>query len=448
MDPVSDLLAFLDASPTAFHAAAGLAGRLSAAGFAELAEGERWRLRPGARAFVRRHDGALMAFRLGRLPPGEAGFRVAVAHLDSPGLRLKLDSERSESGTCRIGIEVYGSPIVHTWLDRELSVAGRVVVAEGKGAPAVRLVDLRRPVAIIPNLAIHLNRDVNKGFEFNAQHHLQAILTAGSCGVRNSESATAGGGVVRGWLAAALGVAAEAIRSVELFLYDPRPACRLGPDGDMIVSGRLDNLAMSHAILLALTGGTQGAPERPRPQTSAAANTAVALFYDHEEIGSRSERGAESSLAETVLERLVLATGGTREDLHRALAKTLLVSADMAHAVHPNFADKHDPAYAPRLNAGPVIKSHAALRYATGAEGEAWFEACCRAVGVPCQRFIMRSDLACGSTIGPTTASLLGVRAVDVGNPMWAMHSSRETAGAADHAMMARALAAAFQQHV
>ncbi len=424
-DPVDSLLDFIDASPTAFQASGVIVQRLLDAGFQELREEESWRLEAGRCYLVRRSETAVVAFRPGLAGPAAGGFNLAVAHLDSPGLKIKLGSQ-STGGAAKVagvGIELYGSPIVGGWLDRELGVAGSVAVA-GPAGVARRGVSLLRPLAIIPSLALHLNREVNKGFEYNPQTQLRAIL--GSAG-------EAGGEPLRKLLAEELEVAPEAILAADLFLVPCQPGRRCGLERELIVAPRLDNLAMCHAALTALLAAEAGEVG------------AVAMFYDHEEIGSTSLQGANSSLLETWLERLVLAAGGDREAWHRACARSFLISADMAHAVHPNFADKHDPAYAPVLNGGPVIKTHAGQKYAGNSVAEAYFAQLCRASGVTCQQFVARADTPPGSTVGPLVSARLGMAAVDVGTPMLAMHSVRETAGARDQAGMIEVLARFFR---
>jgi len=275
-------------------------------------------------------------------------------------------------------------------------------------------------MSIIPNVAMHLNREVNKGFEYNAQNHLCAIIQAAVKGKKNR--------TLKDVIAAELKVKAEQIGECDLFLYDPSPAVKFGADNEFIISGRLDNLAMSHAILAAISESTAGD------------NTPVAVFYDSEEIGSSTPQGADSAFTTDILTRICIALKLYREQEIIALRKSFLISADMAHAVHPNFADKHDSAYQPQLNHGPVIKMNSSQRYATTSESSARFESLCEIAGVPCQKVVGRSDLVSGMTIGPITGSKLGIPTVDIGNPMWAMHSIRETMGTHDHDFIIKAL--------
>jgi aspartyl aminopeptidase len=413
------LLDFIDASPTPFHAVAEARRRLAEHLFTPLDERDSWGFSAGARHVVARHDSSLVAFSLGSQPPAEAGFLLVGAHTDSPNLRLKPRAELVRHGCRQLALEVYGGALLHTWLDRDLSLAGRVFVAAGEEA---RLVRFARPLCRVPSLAIHLDREVNeRGLVLHKQNHLPALLGLGE-----------GEGWLNELLAGELGVAAQAIAGWDLMLHDSTPSCVSGLAGEFLHAPRLDNLAGCHAALEALAAA---APARPAP-------TLVVALYDHEEVGSQSAEGAGSAFLAGLLERLVRTTGGSAEDVHRALARSLFVSVDMAHAVHPNYADLHEPQHAPRLGGGPVIKINSAQRYATSGATALRFERAARAAGVPAQRFVMRTDLPCGSTIGPITAARLGVATVDVGNPMLSMHSARELASSVDQVSMVAALTA------
>jgi aspartyl aminopeptidase len=282
------------------------------------------------------------------------------------------------------------------------------------------LIDFATPLAIIPNAAIHMNREVNKGFEYNAQNHLPAILQAATLEQT--------GQTVKELLAETLKVDLDDIGETDLFLYDTAKAQRIGIRGEMLACGRLDDLAMSHGILISLL------------ESKAAVQTQVGVFFDNEEIGSQTLQGANSSFLKDILERIGMAMKLNSEQQMIALRKSFMVSCDMAHAYHPNFADKHDPAYTPLMNQGPVIKLNANFRYATTADSSARFEAVCAQSGTPVQKIINRSDMPCGSTVGPMTSAALSIPAVDIGNPMWAMHSIRETMGVYDHEYLINAL--------
>jgi aspartyl aminopeptidase len=415
--------AFLDASPSSFHAARTAAAALEAAGFTALDETAAPETLPaGAKRYVLR-AGSLLAFRIGGKNPAEAGFRITAGHTDSPNLRVKPQPHRYDHGYLRLGVEPYGGVQLATWVDRDLGLAGRLIVRDGRGQRAV-LVDLRRPLCRIPTLAIHLNRGVNDdGLKLNAQNHLPALLA-----LREDKS----GDPLRALLGDAAGVAPGDILAWDLGLYDLTPAVVSGLDGEFLHSARLDNLGSCHAGL----EGMLAACEQDLP-----ASTAMLALFDHEEIGSTTERGAQSAWLEHTLERIVRdSAGDSAGGLGRALTMTWLLSADMAHAVHPAYGDKHDGEHMPKLNAGPVIKQHTNWRYATEADGAGLFLRLCEDAEVPCQWFVNRSDLACGSTVGPLVAARLGVRGVDVGNPMLSMHSAREMCGTQDQARMAAAM--------
>lgn len=425
LDPADDLCRFLDAAPSPSHAVAEIGARLRAGGFTELAEGDRWALTPGDQRYVVRRGGSVIAFRVGRSAPAEAGMRLVGAHTDSPTFKVRPHWDVHQAGYRLVGVEPYGGLLAHTWLDRELGVAGRLAL-RGGGSTLVRLpgAPLR-----LPSLAIHLDRGVRDGLTLDPQRHL--IPTWGADDVDT-------GGLLA-VLADAAGVGVAEIVGHDLVLVDGQPAARTGADDRWIASGRLDNLACCHSGLSALLA----APASDRTQ--------VLVCYDHEEVGSSSMQGASGSFLADTLGRLVAAGGGDDADeagrpdaqaLPRAVARSILVSADMAHAVHPTRSDRHEPAHTPRLGQGPVVKLNANQAYATDGTSGGWFAERCAEVDVPVQYFVSRADLPCGSTIGPLTATRLGVPTVDVGAPMLAMHSCREVAGADDVPLMVRALTA------
>lgn len=425
-----DLLAYLDASPTPWHCAKTSAERLAAAGFLALDEAASLTLGPGQGGYLVR-DGTLLAVRLGQRPPIESGFRLIGAHTDSPNFRLKPAAEVNKAGYRSLGVEVYGGPLYHTWFDRDLGLAGRVFVRGQGPVPEARLLHLQRPLCRIPSLAIHLNREVNTKLELNAQQHLAPMF-----GMAGKDEASA----LKALLGDAIGVQPEQILSWDLALVDTLPAAIGGVDQAFVFAPRLDNQASCHAALSALIA----AP--------AADATQVVCLYDHEEVGSLTTVGADGPLVELLLTRLstgaawgVAAPESEAEGFQRAATRSWHVSADMAHAVHPNYEDKHEPQHKPVLNGGPVIKSNVNQRYATTGETAALFEALCQEAGVPVQKFVTRTDLACGTTIGPIAGGKLGVRTVDVGNPMLSMHSAREQAGAHDVPRMIAVLARFLQ---
>ncbi|MDB4938724.1 MAG: Aspartyl aminopeptidase [Labilithrix sp.] len=421
-DPVlEDLLAFLRDSPTPFHAVASATTRLEAAGFRAIAETDDWSsLAPGRYAFA--HGGSsVLAF---VIPDAKRikGFRIVGAHTDSPNLRLKPTPEYKKEGYAQLGVEVYGGVLLNSWLDRDLSLAGRVFVGDSAKVEA-RLVRFTRPMLRVAQLAIHLDRDVNdKGVVLNKQDHLAPIFGLAGDGAKDLPT----------MLAEELGIAADKIVGSDLMLYDVVAPTLGGRDDEMIFSARLDNLAMSHAAIQSMVDAA--------PNAGAGEVVPVAALFDHEEVGSETAYGAQSGFLPRALERIVLGRGGTREDYHRALAGSLCVSADMAHAVHPNYESRHESRHKPVLNGGPVIKINSQQRYATSGATAALFRDLCARADVPVQHYAHRTDLPCGSTIGPIASTLLGIRTVDVGNPMLSMHSIRELAGAKDPAMMTRVL--------
>ena len=422
-------MAFIDASPSPWHAVASGVARLRAAGYVELHEQEAWQIAPGGKYFIVR-GGSLLAVALGLAPLAESGWRLLGAHTDSPGLRLKPHAAHVADGMVRLGVEVYGGPILATFTDRDLALAGRVVVRTASGQET-RLLRIDRPLVRLPNLAIHMNREVNEqGLKLHKQNELPLLLAMAG----PQENA---GERLRGLLGETLGVAAADILTWELAAYDTQPGSLWGADEEFIASRQLDNLASCHAALTALLSTSA---------SSASTASRVVALFDHEEVGSESSAGAAGNLFGETLARFATALGVDSEGQRRALARSFFVSADMAHAWHPNFPTAYEPHHRVLMNAGPVIKCNANQRYSTTAETAARFLAACERAGVPCQQYAHRTDLGCGSTIGPILAARLGVASVDVGNPMWAMHSARESAGVADHAAMIRALAAVLAE--
>ena len=408
------MIRFIDASPTPYHAVSKVAAQLQEDGFSQLKEEDAWTIEPGARRYVIRGDSTIVAFQVGTKSPAAAGYRILGAHTDSPALRVKPKPEVTSAGHLQLGVEVYGGVLLSTWLDRDLSIAGRVMVQRAGGI-AGELVDLRGPVARISNLAIHLDRKVNgDGLKLNEQKHLLPTIALNS----NDTSAID----IKAVLAEELGVAASTILGHDLVLYDTQKGSLGGLNDELVMSARLDNLASCFAATEALCGASDSVPQ-----------TAMMVLYDHEECGSRSAVGAAGNFLRDVALRISVAyPDGQVQASSRAMARSLLVSADMAHAVHPSYADKHDAQHAPRLNRGLVIKHNANQSYATSGATAAEFAALCREIGFAPQEFVVRSDLPCGSTIGPIASANLGIRAVDVGAPMLSMHSCREVAGTLD----------------
>jgi aspartyl aminopeptidase len=417
-DAAVDLLSFIDRSPTPYHAVAEAVRRLRDAGFEAISEHELWELAPGDRRYAVRSEGSLVAFQVGAISPAEGGFRVIGAHTDSPNLRVKPRADVAAHGYHQLGVEPYGGVLLHTWLDRDLSIAGRVSV-RGEAESRTLLLDFARPMLRIPNLAIHLQRELAKdGLKLNAQQHLAPIFGLEGAPDLQQLIATELSAQHREQ------IAAQDVLAFDLMTYDVQPPSLSGARGEFIHAPRIDNLASCHAGLMALTG-SGSAPLPPF--------TRVLVLFDHEEVGSRSAQGAAGPLLADVLERSIAGfKGGEPQGLARALACSVLLSVDMAHAVHPNYADRHEPGHRPVIGGGPVIKTNANQSYASDAQTAGLFAGLCDQLGIEPQHFVTRSDLGCGSTIGPITAARVGIRAVDVGNPMLSMHSCREMAGTAD----------------
>jgi aspartyl aminopeptidase len=425
MDSIDDLIAYLGSSPTPYHAVASTTARLGAAGFEPLAEQDAWEsLAPGRYTVV--HEGsAVVAF---VVPDGAiSGFRIVGAHTDSPNLRLKPKPEYTKEGYLQLGVEVYGGALLNSWLDRDLGLAGRVLLRGPAGRLETRLVRLDHPRLRVPQLAIHLDREVNdKGLILNRQEHLAPVLGLQSRGAAG----------VTALVAAAVGARESEVVHVDLMLHDTLAPARGGAHDELLFSARLDNLAMCHAGTQALARVAAGSLGSLAP---------VLALFDHEEVGSQSATGAESHFLPRVLERLARRGGLSFDDHARVLSRSLCLSADMAHAVHPNYESRHEPRHKPVLNGGPVLKVNAQQRYATSARTAAIVEELCRGLEIPLQQYVNRTDLPCGTTIGPITSSLLGVPTADVGNAMLSMHSCREMAGVDDPARMERLMEAFFR---
>jgi aspartyl aminopeptidase len=418
------LLDFIDASPSPWHAVQTTEAQLETAGYARLEETERWQLAPGGRYYVVRGGSSIVAFVIGRQPLEQTGFRIVGAHTDSPGLRLKPKAAHTSEGVVRLGVEVYGGPILATFADRDLSLAGRVNVRSANGFET-RLLRFESPLVRLPNLAIHMNREVNEqGLKLHKQNELPLILGMAD-----------GSDPQKGFLqqvADKLDIAPEDIVNSEFNVYDTQKGTFWGLEEEFIADSQLDNLASCHAALMALLAN---------PEPSA---TCVTALFDHEEVGSESAVGAGGSFIGDVLGRIAAHAGLDDEGKRCAIARSFFVSADMAHGWHPNFPAAYEPHHRVLVNSGPVIKSNANQRYSTSADTAARFIALCEQAGVPVQQYSHRTDLGCGSTIGPIVAARLGIRSIDVGSPMWAMHSLRESAGVLDHGYMIAALTAVY----
>jgi aspartyl aminopeptidase len=422
-------LCFLRRAPTPYHAVRALTERLDAAGFTPLEEGARWQLQVGGRHYVVRNGSSLFAFALGSSDPVEQGIHLMGAHTDSPCLKVKPQPELLRNGFFQLGVEVYGGVLQNPWFDRDLSMAGRVTGVDGSGRLVSHLVDFEQPVAVIPSLAIHLDRGVNESRSINAQNHLPPVLM---CAAPDSQHS------FRAMLLAQLrrqqpDVELRELLDYEISLYDTQPAAQIGIDGEFIAGARLDNLLSCFVGIEALIAADDS-------------HARAAVLTDHEEVGSSSLAGAQGTLMQAVLQRIAgSCEGSSHENYVRMLDRSLMISCDNAHGIHPNYADRHDGNHGPLLNGGPVIKVNANQRYATNSETAALFRHLCQLEQVPVQSFVVRSDMGCGSTIGPIAATELGVRTVDVGVPQWAMHSIRELAGSDDCWHLFRVLRRFFQ---
>ena len=422
----TELLALLDASPVNFLAAQYVEQQLEAAGFVHLDAADPFPpMRAGDQYYVTKNGTAVFAFRVGTQSPAEAGFKLICAHSDSPGFRIKPHAAMAcEGNVVKLNTEVYGGPIMSTWFDRPLSLAGRVIV-RGKDAlhPETRLLHVKRPLLVISNLAIHFNRQVNDGVKLSKQKDMLPLL-----GIVNSELEC--GNLLMNVITEELGVEADSILDFDLYLYDVTPAMTVGVHNEFISAGRLDDLSMVHAGLEALLQeeSTIKKEERRIP-----AVTNILAIFDNEETGSQTKQGAGSPFLASMIQRLIMAQGGTMDDFYRAVENAFMISADNAHAWHPNYSEKYDPTNHPVLGGGPVIKFNAAQKYASDAVSAAVFAEVCREAGVPCQRFVNHSDVAGGSTLGNILASSLPLRGVDMGNPILGMHSVRETGSVDDH---------------
>lgn len=406
---IGDLIDFVAAAPSSFHAARLAAERLIAQGFTELDETQPFPADPGGYVMVR--DGAVIAWRLPKNATATTGYRIVGAHTDSPGLKVKPNPALSAAGWQQVAVEVYGGPLLNSWLDRDLGLAGRLVLRDG----TERLV-ATGPVMRVPQLAIHLDRQVNDGLTLNKQTHLQPVWGINADGVIEH-------------LAALAEVAARDVVGHDLIGYDTQRGAVIGAAEEFLACGRLDNLSSVHAGLAAMEQVGDASDHIP-----------VLAAFDHEEVGSESRSGASGPVLADVLQGIGHALGGTPDDLRRARARSWCVSADAGHAVHPNYPERHDPAHRPVIGGGPLLKVNANQRYTTDGQGTALWARACDAAGARYQVFVSNNAIPCGSTIGPLSATRLGIRTVDVGIGLLSMHSAREMCGVADPGMLSAAL--------
>lgn len=431
---IKRLLSFLDASPVNFLAVKNLTDELQQHGYRRIDTTETLgTVKAGDKFFVTKNDSSIYAFQIGRKPLAETGFHMICAHCDSPTFRIKPHAEIDcEGGIVKLNTEVYGGPIMSTWFDRPLTLAGRVIV-KGKDvmSPTTLLLHVKRPLLQISNLAIHFNRQVNDGVKLSRQKDVLPIL-----GIINDELEK--GNLLMNIILEELNkqqnVAREDILDFDLYLADATPACTFGAHNELISSGRLDDLSMCFAGLEALLAS------QPTDTTQ------VLAIFDNEETGSQTKQGAGSPFLSYMLKRIALAQSGTEEAYYQAVERAFMISADNAHAWHPNYSEKYDPTNHPMLGGGPVIKFNAAQKYASDAYSASVFAGLCEKAGVPCQRFVNHSDVAGGSTLGNILASSIPLRGVDMGNAILAMHSCRETGSTADHEFCVKVFTQFYQE--
>ena len=418
-DLANELLEFINESPTAYHATNNVKKMLDESGFKELKESDTWKLNKGDKGYVIKNDSAIIAFEIGTGKIEEEGFRLIGAHTDSPCFKVKPAPEMVvENKYIKLNTEVYGGPILNTWFDRPLSLAGRVTL---KGVtpfkPLTKLININKPLLVIPNLAIHMNRNVNEGYAINKQKDTLPLLGFINENLEENKEKTGILEIIKNQLK----VEKEDILDFDLFLYEHERGCLLGLNEEMISASRLDDLWMVFSGVKALLESKQNKA------------TKVMVCVDNEEIGSLTSQGARSSLLKNILERITLSLGKNKEEFFRTIAKSVMISADLAHAVHPNQSEKHDPTNRPVLGNGPVIKMSASGSYSTDSYASAIFQGLCKEANVPCQKFVNRSDVRGGTTIGPITSADLSIPVIDMGAAIIGMHSIRELASVKDN---------------
>lgn len=423
MSTIESLLKFMDNSPCNFLAVETIKSILEENGFTEKHLNDKITAQPGEKFYVTKNDSAIFAFKVGKKSPVDTGFRIVAAHSDSPCFRIKPHAEmRSEGNIVRLNTEVYGGPILYTWFDRPLSIAGRVILkGENSLRPISRMLKIDRPLMSISHLAIHFNRAVNEGNHLSKQKDMLPILAK----INNEMEAD---NMLLNLVADSLKVKVEEIIDFDLVLYNTEKACTFGINNEFISSGRLDDLSMAHAAITAITNSNSDEA------------TCVAAIFDNEETGSGTKQGAGSPVLTNVLRRMIEAQGGGFDDFARAIAQSFMISADNAHAFHPNYAEKYDPTNHPHMGDGPCIKINANCKYMSDAHSAAIFKSLCIEAGSPYQYFVNHSDVAGGSTLGNILTAQMDIEGVDVGNPLLAMHSARETASVDDHLNMIKTM--------
>ena len=411
-----DLIDYAYEGASSFHAVKTSVDILEKEGFKELKLTDKWEIKKGGKYFVTKNSSALVAFEINSDNVDKDGFRIIASHSDAPCFRVKPNPEMiSEKVYLKLNTEVYGGPILSTWMDRPLAIAGRVAVkSENILKPTEVLVNINKPICIIPNLAIHMNRNVNKGVELNKQTDMLPLVSIVNESLEKDN-------LLLKEISKAISISCDDILDFDLFLYEYEKGCLVGLDEELISSPRLDNLAMAHSSLHALINSNN----------SKGIN--VFVMFDNEEIGSSTKQGADSNMLKNILERITISLNKNREEFFTSIYNSFIISADMAHPVHPNRGEKHDPTNRPVINKGPVIKINANQKYTSDSYSIAVYEAVCKEAGVPCQKFVNKSDQAGGSTIGPISSTHLDINSVDIGTSILAMHSVRELGGVDDH---------------
>lgn len=414
-DLANDLINFIDNSPTAFHAVETMKEELILNGFKEIKNQDAWKLEKEGKYFLTKNASAIIAFIVGTGNIEEDGFKIITSHSDSPGFKIKPNPYIKSDGYMKLNTEVYGGPILNTWLDRPLSLAGKVTVkSKNPLKPISKTVDFQKPILIIPNVAIHLNRNVNSGLELNPQIDTLPLLGLINDNLNSNK-------YLLKEISSMLNINEEDILDFELYLYGVDKGCIIGANDEFISSSRLDNLAMAHSSLKALINSKKSK------------STNVLVCFDNEEIGSSTKQGGDSRVLSNTLERIALSLNKDREEFLRSISTSFMISADLAHAVHPNRGEKHDPVLRPIINKGPVIKVDANGSYTTDSFSSAVYETICKESDVSYQKFCNRSDQRGGSTIGPISSTHLEIDTVDIGSPILSMHSIRELGGVDDH---------------
>jgi len=422
-----DLINYIDASPTAAHATLETIRRLVDRGYKCLDEKNKWNISPGDKFHVTRNGSSIIAVNVGTAPFDEAGFRIIGAHTDFPGLRLKPNGVYAKQGYIQLGVEIYGGPILHTWLDRDLGIAGTLVVENENGAHETVPYAIKKPVCRIPNLAPHIKVDKNAEFKINTQDHMPPVIGLGEDKALEDKP-------VLKLIAGAADVDPNRVSSYTLEVFDLQPGAIGGMNEEFVFSRAIDNLAACHAAVEAFLNSSEPAPF-----------TRIIALFDNEEVGSQTMQGAGSRFLDMIIERLNALSENPRESYFRSIANSLFISNDGAHAVNPNYPEAHEPRHHPVLNGGPVLKINANQRYTTNSEALEHLRSCAKRADVKLQEFVARTDVGTGSTIGPMTATRLGIRAVDIGVPMISMHSSREMGGVEDQLSMIKLLTEHFR---